>query len=74
MTDGAAGGVEGGLNIRVVVRGDVITAVDVRSSRPVKLCAVLVGRDVDAAMVLLPRLFGVCRIAQTVAGLAAVEA
>ena len=74
MTDGAAGGVEGGLNIRVVVRGDVITAVDVHSSRPVKLCAVLVGRDVDAAMALLPRLFGVCRIAQTVAGLAAVEA
>ena len=74
MTDGAAGGVEGGLNIRVVVRGDVITAVDVHSSRPVKLCTVLVGRDVGAAMTLLPRLFGVCRIAQTVAGLAAVEA
>ncbi len=74
MTDGAAGGVEGGLNIRVVVQGGVITAVDVHSSRPVKLCAVLVGRDVGTAMALLPRLFGVCRIAQTVAGLTAVEA
>lgn len=74
MVDGVAGGVEGGLNIRVVVRGDRITAVDLSSTRPVKLCAVLVGRDVGATVALLPRLFGVCRIAQTVAGLAAVEA
>lgn len=74
MTDGVAGGVEGGLNIQVVVQGGVITAVDLHSTRPVKLCAVLVGRDADAAMALLPRLFGVCRIAQTVAGLTAVEA
>ncbi|NMQ17928.1 hypothetical protein E4P82_01155 [Candidatus Competibacter phosphatis] len=74
MTDGVASGVEGGLNIQVVVQGGVITAVDVYSSRPVKLCAALVGRDVGAAMALLPRLFGVCRIAQTIAGLAAVEA
>ncbi|QQS54836.1 MAG: nickel-dependent hydrogenase large subunit [Candidatus Competibacteraceae bacterium] len=74
MAGGAAGGVEGGLNIRVAVQGGRIVAVDLRSTRPVNLCAVLVGRDVGAAMALLPRLFGVCRIAQTVAGLAAVEA
>ena len=74
MAGGAAGGVEGGLSLRIVVRDDRITAVDLSSTRPVKLCAMLVGRDVGAAMTLLPRLFGVCRIAQTVAGLAAVEA
>ncbi|MGB5062697.1 MAG: hypothetical protein WBQ37_02910, partial [Candidatus Competibacter sp.] len=74
MAGGATGGVEGGLNIRVSVQSGRIVAVDLSSSRPVKLCAVLVGRDVGTAMALLPRLFGVCRIAQTVAGLAAVEA
>ncbi len=74
MAGGATGGVEGGLNIRVAVQSGAIAVVDLRSTRPINLCAVLVGRDVGAAMALLPRLFGVCRIAQTVAGLAAVEA
>ncbi len=73
MADGVAGGVEGGLRIRVMVQDGRIAAVDLSSTRPVALCAALTGRDVSAAMALLPRLFGVCRIAQTVAGLAAVE-
>ncbi|MDG4552830.1 MAG: nickel-dependent hydrogenase large subunit [Candidatus Competibacter sp.] len=73
MADGATGGVEGGLSIRVTVQDGRIVAVELSSTRPVKLCTRLVGCEVGAAMALLPRLFGVCRVAQAVAGLAAVE-
>jgi hypothetical protein len=65
---------EGGLRLRVAVREGVVVAVDLDSTRPVTMSATLVGRDIDAAMALLPRLFSLCGVAQAVAGLTAIEA
>ena len=70
----ATGGLEGSLRIRVVVREGVVVAVDLSSTRPVGMSATLAGRDIDAAMILLPRLFSLCGVAQAVAGLTAIEA
>jgi hypothetical protein len=64
---------EGRLQIRLEVQHDVIVKVALNSTRPVGLSAALAGRELAAAMNLLPRLFSLCGIAQTVAGLTAVE-
>jgi hypothetical protein len=71
---GALGASEGKLCVRVEVENGIITAVALDSTRPVGMSAALAGRDIDAAMTLLPRLFGLCGVAQTVAGLTAAEA
>lgn len=68
------GGVEGSLRIRVEVKAGVIVSVALNSTRPVDACSILVGRPLDEAMALLPRLFSLCGSAQAVAGLTAVEA
>lgn len=70
----ATGSLEGGLRVRVVARDGVVVAVDLSSTRPVATSATLAGRDIDAAMAFLPRLFSLCGVAQAVAGLAATEA
>lgn len=67
------GGGEGSLRIRVQVEAGVIVAVALSSTRPVGMSAALVGREIGAAMRLLPRLFNLCGVAQAVAGLAAAE-
>jgi hypothetical protein len=68
------GGVEGSLRIRVEVKAEVIVSVALNSTRPVDACSILVGRPLDEAMALLPRLFSLCGSAQAVAGLRAMEA
>ncbi|MFO7640157.1 MAG: nickel-dependent hydrogenase large subunit [Candidatus Competibacteraceae bacterium] len=70
---GAAGSVEGGLRIQVVVEDEIITAVVLTSTRPVNACSILVGRRLAETMTLLPRLFSLCGAAQAVAGLQAAE-
>ncbi len=64
---------EGKLRIQVRVEKGVIAAVALASTRPVSACSVLVGRRLDEALALLPRLFSLCGVAQAVAGLRAVE-
>lgn len=64
---------EGKLRIQVRVEKGVIAAVTLASTRPVSACSVLVGYRLDEALVLLPRLFSLCGVAQAVAGLRAVE-
>ncbi len=73
MNPHVVGGGEGSLRIRVQVEAGVIVAVALSSTRPVGMSAALVGREIGAAMRLLPRLFSLCGVAQAVAGLAAAE-
>lgn len=68
------GGVEGSLGVRVEVKAGVIVSVALNSTRPVDACSILVGRRLDDAMAMLPRLFSLCGVAQAVAGLSAAEA
>jgi hypothetical protein len=70
----AINGGEGRLQIRVTVENRVIVNAALTSTRPVNACSLLVGRRLDDAMTLLPRLFSVCSTAQAVAGLIAAEA
>ena len=68
---GGAG--EGRLQIRIEISHDVISKVALSSTRPVGLSAALAGCEPAAAINRLPRLFSLCGMAQTVAGLTAVE-
>ena len=68
---GGAG--EGRLQIRIEIHHGVIGKVALSSTRPLGLPAALAGRELSAALNLLPRLFSLCGMAQTVAGLTAVE-
>lgn len=70
---GALGAGEGKLQIQVRVKEGAIATVALASTRPVSACSILVGRRLDEAMTLLPRLFGLCGAAQAVAGLQAAE-
>jgi hypothetical protein len=65
--------IEGKLRIEVKIDADVVSNVYVRSQRPVNCGALLEGRSVEDAIDLLPRIFSLCGVAQTVAGLEAVE-
>ncbi len=69
-----AGSSEGGLRIQIAVDDAVITAVALTSTRPVNACSIFVGRRLDETMMLLPRLFGLCGVAQAITGLHAAEA
>lgn len=68
---GGAG--EGRLQIRIEISHGVIGKVALNSTRPVGLSAALAGCEPAAAINRLPRLFSLCGMAQTVAGLTAVE-
>ena len=65
--------IEGRIALHLGLAGNVVTRVDIRSSRAVGACSVLDGRDVDEALRLLPALFAICGTAQTHAGLTACE-
>lgn len=69
----AINGGEGRLQIRVTVENGVIVNVLLTSTRPVHACSILMGRRLDEAMMMLPRLFSLCSVAQAVAGLTAAE-
>jgi len=64
---------EGRLNIRLHARGGKVEAVEIRSSRPVHVSRVFVGKRVEEALSLLPLLFSVCGTAQACAGVRACE-
>ncbi len=67
------GGIEGSLRIQVEVDSGVVSNVRLRSQRPVNSGTLLEDRPVQDALDLLPRIFSLCGVAQTAAGLAAVE-
>jgi len=64
---------EGGLEICIETAAGWIRDARLRSSRPVRAGALLEGREVTEAAALLSRMFRLCGIAQTVAGLRAME-
>ena len=64
---------EGRLQIRLEIQRGIIEKVTLHSTRPVGLAAALAGCEPAAAINRLPRLFSLCAMAQTVAGLTAVE-
>ena len=70
----AINGGEGRLQIRVTVENRVIVNAALTSTRPIHACSLLVGRRIDDAITMLPRLFSLCGVAQAVAGLIAAEA
>ncbi len=67
------GGIEGRLRIQVKVDAGMVSNVQLDSQRPVNSGALLEGRSVGDALDLLPRIFSLCGVAQTAAGLVAVE-
>ncbi|GHU05409.1 hydrogenase assembly protein HupF [Alphaproteobacteria bacterium] len=65
---------EGSILLSVRVRNGVIEGVDVSNHRPIGLTEqLLVGKEPGEALVRMTRLFSVCRLAQGVAGVTAVE-
>jgi Ni,Fe-hydrogenase I large subunit len=66
--------IEGELTVRLAWDGARVCAVDIRSTRPLAVPAVLQGRTVDSAAALVPRLFSVCAHAQGAAAAGALGA
>jgi len=66
--------IEGELTVRLDWDGRRVRRVTVRSTRPFAAARVLVGRTVDEAAAMVPRLFSVCAHAQGAAAAGAVEA
>ncbi len=64
---------EGELHLRLAVDKGAISEVSLRSDRPLRACAVLIGRPVEQALEILPLMFSLCRTAQSCAGLEACE-
>ncbi|WP_456406485.1 nickel-dependent hydrogenase large subunit [Thiolapillus sp.] len=65
---------EGGLTIRMKIPADASpNTVQIHSTRPVHACRVFEGKQADEALRLLPLLYSVCGIAQSCAGVRAVE-
>ncbi len=65
---------EGRVHIGVIAAAHKIRDVEIHSSRHIDACRVLVGKPVDQALAILPRLFSICGSAQAVAGSMAREA
>ncbi len=72
-TRGTTGGIKGSLRIQVKIDAGVVSKIQVRSQRPLNSGALLESRSVEDAWDLLPRIFSLCGVAQTTAGLVAVE-
>ncbi len=66
--------IEGELTVRLAWDGARVRGVDIRSTRPLAVPAVLQGRSVDEAAALVPRLFSVCAHAQGAAAAGALGA
>lgn len=65
---------EGSIDITVNMKDGRIDDVDILNRRPIGLVGkILAGMEADKALIQMTRLFSVCRLAQGVAGLAAVE-
>lgn len=64
---------EGRISVRIRTAEHRVVGVAIDSTRAVTASRVLEGRPVEAAVAALPRLFALCGVAQTVAGLAAAE-
>ena len=63
----------GRLDIRVLRSGGRATCAEIRSSRPLSLASVFVGRQAADAVRLLPQLYSVCGVAQGAAAATACE-
>ncbi len=59
--------------VALEVEGGRVGHVSIDSTRPVRASAVFHGRPIETALDLLPRVFSLCGVAQTHAGLAACE-
>lgn len=63
----------GKLHVYVEWHDDVITRVDLRSSRPHKIARLLQGKTLPQALTMVPMIFSLCGVAQQVAALRAAE-
>lgn len=63
----------GKLHVYVEWHEDVITRVDLRSSRPHKISRLLQGKPLSQALAMVPMIFSLCGVAQQVAALRAAE-
>lgn len=70
---GIVGELEGGLHVQLKTDSGVVRDVQIRSLRRVDSGALLESRRVADALDLLPRIFSLCGVAQTAAGLEATE-
>ncbi|MGB0683819.1 MAG: nickel-dependent hydrogenase large subunit [Magnetovibrionaceae bacterium] len=66
-------GFEGRLNIDLTVKGGRVSDVSLNSSRPLAATKVLQGKSAAQALDMLGMMYNLCGIAQTVAGLEAIE-
>jgi hypothetical protein len=64
---------EGALHLRLAVAKGAVRKVSLRSDRPLRACALLIGRPVEQALEIIPLMFSLCRAAQSCAGLEACE-
>ncbi len=67
-------GTEGSLDIRLGVDAGRVAAVDIRSTRPLGVTRVFLGKPVDQVLGTLPLLYSVCATAQSAAAVQAAEA
>ena len=65
---------EAGIAIGLVMSADRVAEVRIASTRRTDVAALFVGRSAEQVLALLPTLFALCGTAQTLAGLAAIEA
>lgn len=69
----ASPGIEGALELRLVVAGGRVDGVRVSSSRPLGAARLLTGKTVDQVLTMVPLLYGICATAQSAAAVQAVE-
>ncbi|RKZ49461.1 MAG: hypothetical protein DRQ58_01905 [Gammaproteobacteria bacterium] len=66
-------GIEGFIDIQLIMKGSGINDVEIRSSRPVYASRVFIGKSVNKSLTMLPLLFSICGVAQACAGVRACE-
>ncbi|MCP3849201.1 MAG: hypothetical protein GY694_03020 [Gammaproteobacteria bacterium] len=66
-------GIEGFLDIQLVMKNSEVNAVEIRSSRPVNASRVFIGKNINESLTMLPLLFSICGVAQACAGVRACE-
>lgn len=68
-----AGNIEGRVDIGLQLADGIVTAVDIRSSRPLQTPRIFVGKSVGQLLQTLPLLYSVCGTAQAQAAVSACE-
>jgi Ni,Fe-hydrogenase I large subunit len=65
--------VEGKINIDLYPKRAGEDSVDISSNRPIEACSILVGKTPEQALSIIPLVFSLCGVAQSRAGLSAIQ-